>query len=420
MAPLDLDIRTLTSPDELPGWLRAVSIGFLRGPDVSAKEVAARTPDIDLARTQGAYDGERCVGTFRTEPQQLTVPGGAALPSCAVTNVTVAPTHRRRGLLTRMMGNALSAAKERGDAVSTLIAAEYPIYGRYGYGPATWTAEWEVEVARAGLDPRHAGPEEGGRVDLVDAEEVRRIGPALYERYREQPGRQGVIDRTEYWWEQATGQHRHPDEEFTPPFHALLRDADGEPQGLVSYTVRDRWEAKLPENTAEVRFLTALTSAAERALWQFVLSIDWIARVRSGYRAPDDVLPLLLPDPRAARLTTHADFLWLRPLDVPRMLTARRYAVPGSLVLEVRDKAGLTGGRYRLEVGADGAGNCETTHDEPDLALDAGELGTLYLGDESAVRLATLGRVEELRAGAATTADALFRTSRRPWCPDIF
>jgi predicted acetyltransferase len=414
-----LEIRTLTSPDELPAWFRAVSVGFLRGPEVPEEEIAARRPGIDLARTQGAYDSGRCVGTFRTMPQEMTVPGGASLPSCAVTNVTVSPTHRRRGLLTRMMSDALAAAKERGDAFSSLISAEWPIYGRYGFGPAAWTAEWEVEVARTGLDPRHSGPADGGRVDFADAEEVGRLGPALYERFRAQPHRQGVIDRPARWWQLATGELRYPSDESNPRFHALYRDAAGEPQGLVTYTVRERWDDKLPQNTAEVQFLTALTPGAERALWHFVLSIDWIARVRSGHRGPDDVLPLLLPDPRAARLETLADFLWLRPLDVPRMLEARSYPVQGTLVLDLHDETGLAGGRYRLEAGPDGAA-CKASRESADLALDIGELGTLFLGDESAVRLAVLGRLEEHSEGAAESADTLFRTSRRAWCPDIF
>ena len=319
-----------------------------------------------------------------------------------------------------MMSEALAAAKERGDALASLISAEYPIYGRYGFGPAAWTAEWEVEVARTGLDARHSGPDDGGRVDFAEVEDVRRLGPPLCERYRVQPHRQGVIDRPERWWKLETGQLRFPGDEFTPPFHAVHRDADGEPQGLVAYTVREKWVGKLPQNTAEVQHLTALTPAAERALWLFVLSIDWISRVRSGNRAPDDVLPLLLPDPRAARLDTLADFLWLRPLDVPRMLEARRYPVAGTLVLDLHDDAGLAGGRYRLEAGTDGAACKHEGRRDADLAMDIAELGTLFLGDESAVRLAALGRIEEQREGAAELADTLFRTSRRAWCPDIF
>jgi len=58
--------------------------------------------------------------------------------------------------------------------------------------------------------------------------------------------------------------------------------------------------------------------------------------------------------------------------------------------------------------------------DAAELILGVRELAALWLGDESAVRLAALGRVREERAGAARAADALLRTSRRPWCPDIF
>ncbi|MGW7351677.1 GNAT family N-acetyltransferase [Streptomyces sp. NPDC054784] len=416
---MTLDIRTL-APDDLPEWLRAVSTGFLRGPEVGDDEVKVRREFVDLARTQGAYDGARCVGTFRTTPQRLTVPGGAALPSCAVTNVTVSATHRRRGLLTRMMADALDAAKERGDACATLIAAEYPIYGRYGFGPASWVAEYEVDVARTGLDRRYAGPPTGvGTVELVDGPDVRRIAPELHDRFRAQAHRQGAIDRTARWWENSTGRWRYAGDGHVTPFHVLFRDADGVPQGLAAYTTDDAWHDKLPHNTATVRYLFGTTTDAERALWHYLLSVDWVSTVRSGHRAPDDVLPLLLPDPRAARLRTYADFLWLRPLDVPRMLESRTYPVPGELVLDLRDAAGLADGRYRLEAGPDGA-RCTRTRDDADLTLDVGELGTLYLGDEAASRLVALGRIEEHRAGAAATADALLRTARRPWCPDVF
>lgn len=119
-------------------------------------------------------------------------------------------------------------------------------------------------------------------------------------------------------------------------------------------------------------------------------------------------------------MTTYMDWLWVRVLDVVRALEARTYEAAGSLVLEVADGAGLAGGRYRLQASADGAGTCAVTTEDADLTLDVAELATLWLGDESAVRLAALGRVREERAGAAREADALLRTSRRPWCPDLF
>ncbi|WP_225627121.1 GNAT family N-acetyltransferase [Streptomyces werraensis] len=413
----DIDVRPIDE-SEFADWSRAMNIGFLREPTLGEDLLEARRAQFVPGRTVGAFDDGRCVATFRSFAQELTVAGGAAVPADAVTNVTVSPTHRRRGLLTRMMAQDLAAAKERGDVVATLIAAEYPIYGRYGFGPATWTTEWTIDVPRAGLDPRWAGPEDGGRIDLVDAEDVRKLGPELHERLRRsQPG---AVSRDELWWQLATGAVRFH-ATFHEPFHVVHRSAAGEVQGMAAYTTDDTWgDAKQPLNTAKVKWLIGVTPAAERALWRYLCSIDWVVRVKSGYRAPDDLLPHVLPDPRAAAVTTQADWLWVRILDVVRALEARTYEAAGALVLEVADAGGLAGGRYRLEASADGAGTCAPTTDNPDLSLDVADLATLWLGDESAVRLAALGRVREERAGAARQADALLRTSRRPWCPDIF
>lgn len=417
-----LDVRPLHGPEELPEWLRAMATGFLRSAPIGPEQIAQRAPGIDLARTQGAWDDGRCVATFRTTPQQLTVPGGTALPACAVTNVTVTATHRRRGLLSRMMADALDAAKERGDAMASLTAAEYPIYGRYGFGPAAWISSWEVSLGRTGLDRRHAGPADlgdPGRIDLVTPEELLHTLPAVHDRFRSGAHRQGTIDRTARWWENFTGRHRYPGDGFTPAFHAVYRDGDGIPQGAATYSVDDRWDGHRPDNTLQVHDLFATSTAAETALWRYLLATDWVQTLRTGPRAPDDVLPHLLPDPRAARVTSFCDLLWLRPLDVPRMLESRSYSTPGTLVLDIHDADGYTGGRFRLEAGPDGA-RCTTTRDEPDLSLDVGELACLYLGDETAVRLAQLGRLTEHRAGAAESATLLLRTARRPWCPDTF
>ncbi|MEV0642722.1 GNAT family N-acetyltransferase [Streptomyces sp. NPDC050619] len=411
-----LDVRPITEP-ELQEWLRAVHTGFLREPLVSDTELEARRPQFTPGRFLGAFDGDKCVATFRSFDQELTAVGGAAVPADAITGVTVTSTHRRRGLLTRMMAKDLAAAKERGDVVATLIAAEYPIYGRYGFGPATSMTEWTIDVPRTGLDPRRSGaPDDGGRIDLVDGEDVRKLGPELHERMRRaQPG---AVSRGEMWWQMNTGVVRL-EPSWKEPFYALYRSADGEVEGLAAYRVDDSWHDKQPQDTATVDWLIATTPAAERALWRHLCSIDWVTTVRSGWRSPDDLLPFFLPNPRAARITTQADWLWVRILDVVRALEARTYAGEGSLVLEIVDGDGMTGGRYRLEASTAG-GSCTATTESAELTLDVSELAALWLGDESAVRLAALGRVREERAGAGRVADALLRTSGRPWCPDMF
>ncbi|MFE5714713.1 GNAT family N-acetyltransferase [Streptomyces sp. NPDC056501] len=414
---MSVDVRAVTESD-FSDWLRALQTGFLRPPHVPGELLADRLANVDLTRTLAAYDRDRIVATFRSFRQEVSTVGGGSLTADAVTQVTVSPTHRRQGLLSRMMSADLAAAKERGDAIATLIAAEYPIYGRYGFGPASWATEWSVDVSRAGLDPRRTGrPDDGGRIELTDGDEIRKIGPALHRRLA--GVRAGVTDRTTRGWELGTGLGYQLDP-WKEPFYAVYRSAAGEVEGFVAYSADDKWDdAKQPVNTASVRDLIAVTPAAERALWRYVCSIDWITTVRSGYRAPDDPLPLLLPDPRAAKTLTHVDMLWVRVLDVVRVLESRTYPVEGSLVLDLRDAAGPAGGRYRLDASPAGAA-CVRTTESADLALDIAELGTLAFGDESAVRLTRLGRVDELAPGAAARADLLFRTPLRPFSPDIF
>ncbi|MGP3968480.1 GNAT family N-acetyltransferase [Streptomyces sp. 6N223] len=405
-------------PADTEAWMLATSYGFMHPPQVDPDELALRRARQDFARARGVFEDQRCVATCCSFDQRLTAPGGALLAANAVTGVTVHATHRRRGLLTRMLTADLAEAKERGDVVSTLIAAEYAIYGRFGYGPATRGSSWRINAGQAGLDPRWSGPDDGGSLAFVDGAEIRKVGPELHERFR--AVRPGAIDRRPLWWEAGTGEVRFGPDPWKEPFFALYRDADGVPQGLLSFTTDKEWAASQPALTAEVRDLFAVTPAAERALWHLLLSVDWVATVVAHGRAPDDLLPQFLPNPRAALVTGLSDFLWMRPLDLPRMLAARAYAASGELVLEVRDPLGLTEGRFLLAASPEGASCAPTTTRGADLTLGTGALAQLFLGDVSAARLAALGALDEETPGAVARADLLLHTGRLPWCPDGF
>lgn len=85
---------------------------------------------------------------IRTITPAELYPWSVAVRAAAVTQVTTTATHRRQGLAHRLVTADLAAAcRERGEPLSILIAAEWPIYGRWGYGPAT-------EVQTFTLDPR--------------------------------------------------------------------------------------------------------------------------------------------------------------------------------------------------------------------------------------------------------------------------
>ena len=103
-------------------------------------------------------------------------------------------------------------------------------------------------------------------------------------------------------------------------------------------------------------------------------------------------------------------------MDVGAALSARTYAEDGRIVLDVRDAfCPWNEGRWALE-----GGEAEKTEDEPDLRVDVDALASVYLGGFTFAQLAWAGRAEELRDGALERADAMFRSSRHPWCPEIF
>ncbi|MEV7782266.1 GNAT family N-acetyltransferase [Kitasatospora sp. NPDC088351] len=411
-----VEIRAIAE-DEIAAWDRALALGFLRSHVESAADF--RRLQYEPGRVLAAVDDGRHVATFRSFDVELTVPGGATVQADAVTAVTVSATHRRRGLLSRMMSHDLAAARERGSAVAILIAAEYNIYGRFGFGPATRGHGWNIDLLRTrGL--REGLPTvPGGRIDFVGMEELRKVGPELHDRWRlTQPG---AIARDDIWWKRTTGETKVPGFDWKEPFAAVHRNAEGTATGLVVYRVDDSWDGSYPNCTLTVADFLALDRGAAAELWRFVLSVDWVRKVVAENIGVDDPLPLLLSDPRAATpYVDNADFTWLRVLDVEAAFNARTYGAPGRVVLEVEDRDGYTAGRWAIEVAADGTGRCTRTSDEADLALDASALGSLYLGGETAPRLAAAGLVTALRPGAAAAADLLLRTPLAAWNPDNF
>ena len=52
--------------------------------------------------------------------------------------------------------------------------------------------------------------------------------------------------------------------------------------------------------------------------------------------------------------------------------------------------------------------------------MNVTSLGSAYLGGFRFGELARACRLKELADGAIARADALFRTDRYPWCPEIF
>jgi predicted acetyltransferase len=395
---------------ELGAWVRQRGIGFLNREHEETAEFIR--PTVDLERTWAAFDGSKLVGSLRSFANRLTVPGPASVPAAALTNVTVAPTHRRRGLLTEMILADLRHSAELGEAVGILIASEYPIYGRYGYGPAIDSARYSVSTV--GL--RFCRPSEGS-VELVELDELHAVAPGVYERFR--AAQPGSIDRHPHWWDRTLRQVEVPGMDPHKGFSALYRSPAGDPEGYVRYTGKQDWDGMSPRGTLELEELVATTGAAYQALWEYCCNVDLVTTVEAATRPVDELLPLLVNDARLAKQVERYDFVWVRVLDTRLALAGRRYAVEGRLVLEVVDGAGLAGGRFVLEGGPEGA-SCTASDETAELTFPVDSLGSVYAGGVPVSRLVAAGRVEEHVPGAAARADLMFSSAPVPWCATWF
>ena len=409
-----IEIRTMRE-EETPAWLECTTTTFFEQIDLArvAEEVK---PLWDFGRVWGALDGELVVGTLRTWASELTLPGAGRLPAASVSGVSVRATHRRTGILSRLVEAEHAAARERGEAVAMLYASEYPIYGRFGYGPASPMATWTIDTAATGF---HRPP--SGSVEFAPASvETRDAMKVVFDAWRlRQPGE---IRRRDFSWDFDLALRESVWGTAWKGFVALHRDADGTVDGYVRYRGEEKWEHRQPRAIVNVDELHALTDDAYDALWQFLAGMDLVKTIRAERRSPIERFPWLLTNARAAEPSEVGDGLWVCLLDIPRALASRAYERKGSIVIEVIERAG-TAAERRTNVALDATpagATCTPTDRSPDLTLDAAALGAAYLGGTRLRDAVATRGSDEHTPDALARADALFATLDSPWCSTFF
>jgi predicted acetyltransferase len=400
-----------TNAGEFDDFGRTISAVF-------ASELAAEDLDrfrrvVDLERNLVAEDGGRLVGTAEALRFTLTVPGSEA-PAAGVTSVGVLPTHRRRGILSQLMRRQLEDVHDWGEPLAVLWASEGGIYHRFGYGLATRNGRIDAERERFGF--RHPFDPDG-RVRLVSHEEALELLPEVYDRAC--AATPGFFRRSPAWWDAITLADTAYARRGAGPLARAVLELGGRPEAYALYRIRQDWEYGVPKSRLEVAEEISLSWRATREMWRYLFGVDLIARVAWRRLAADHPLFLLAAEPARLHFSM-GDGLWLRVVDVVAALAARTYASEGALVLELADSyCPWNEGRWLLEASPAGAG-VERVDREPELRLDASDLGAVYLGGFSFADLARAGRIEELRPGALERADDLFRTGVTPWCPEGF
>lgn len=404
---MSVDVRGIR-PEELDDLVRAVAAGF--GGHLNDRDLALEHLVLEPDRTVAATEGEAFVGGATACTMTLSVPG-AIVPSAAITSVSVLPTHRRRGILTRMMRRILDDLRDR-EPVSMLWAAEGAIYGRFGYGMATTGAALKVQRQHSAFRPGHA---RSGSMRLVSRGEALKLIPPVYDRVAaRQPG---FIGRSETWTDYRFSIHDFRDDGYGKEYFFAVHEGSEGPDGYVAYRIKTDWEGE-EGHRLKVEELVAENPGAYADLWRYVFDVDLVETTVAPERAPHEPLLHLLADVSAVKVEL-LDGLWVRVVRLDEALAARRYASEGRFVLEVEDAfCPWNAGRYELVGGPDGA-ECRPTDAEPELSLMVEDLGAAYLGGVSFRGLARAGRLEAPPPVLAR-ADAMFGWDPPPWCPTVF
>lgn len=393
---MPISVRNATAADrDAIVQMDGASFGGVMSPDETDDAFSV----LDVASFLLAVDGDRIVGATADFPFTMTVPGGSlAVPG--VTWVSVEVTHRRRGVLRTLMREQLSGYRGRGVAAAILTASESGIYGRYGYGVASSIRKTSVDRRRVRL----ATPGDAGNVERVTRDVARERMPEIHQRWHATTS--GALDRSPAWWDHLTVDRESTRMGMSEQFYLLHAD------GYVAYRLKTDWNDGDPRHLCWITDYVVITPEAHRDLWTVLLGLDLVGTIESWRIPPDDPLPYLVDSGRLVRTAGIGDGVWLRPLDVEAMLSARTYAVEVETVIDVLDPM-FGGGRFLLKGGPDAASATPT--DRPaDISFDIAALGAAYLGGVRLAPMAAAGIVRARDPFVLSRLDRALLADRQP------
>jgi predicted acetyltransferase len=395
-----LEMRTVTA-DEFAKWLSAESRAH--GNRLADDPEALRS-HFDLDRTVVVLEQGNIVGGSHSRRVDMSLPGATTTIS-GICNVSVQPTHTRRGVMTQMMQHQLNDFHQRDEPLAALFSTESIIYGRFGYGIGSLYERWTIERPYTAYTRPYKSP---GQVFFVDPEDTPKQLPEVFQRSTKD--RPGMFQREQHHWERDSRAQEHSQGGPGGLFYVAYEE-NGRIDGYATY--------RSTRTTLVVNELMAATQEATAALWRFCFDVDRMSTTEALKRPVDDPLPWMLADPRRLQRSTR-DGVWVRIVDARAALELRRYLREDRLVLEVKDDTcPWNEGRFELESSPEGA-SCRVSSKSPDLLLNVTHLASVFMGAVSFSTLAGASLIEECTPNALLRADCMFASRYQPWSPHSF
>jgi predicted acetyltransferase len=364
------------------------------------------TAMYDVDRTLVAAQDGRIIGATSSELIELTVPGPLMLPAAKVTLTGVLPTYRNQGLASAFMRKQLADLHSRREPLAVLTTSQSGVPAFYGFSPATTAMAVRFRPGAPTAAPSSATI----RLRLADGKEARRILPVVYDQHRR--SRPGQVSRSQRFWDDWFSDEPLVRIGASERF-VVLAETTSECVGYLTYRLDYGPLREQPVHGMHVEDLVAAGNA-RRALWDYCLHFAQAETVQAWNVPVDDPLRWTLSAMRIVEVTALRHFLHLRLVDVQAALAGRRYAAPGTVVLDVADPVlPANAARFLLE-GDGSSARCEPTERVPDVRLTVSELATAYLGGTGFRTLAAAGRVRAPNA-ILEMLDVMFATSPAPW-----
>jgi len=406
---MKINIRHIT-PNEEEEYLKIVYTVFGMKPFQDYFERRKHTMEID--RCLAAFVDGKIVGANGVSTFTLSVPGGI-VKAGGIIDVVVYPTHRRQGLMSKLMKKQLNEILQKNEPIAFLHSADSGTYGRFGFGLATFQENWEIQRHDTKFRKTLNDYNSVENIEMVSSQDISSLMPEIYEIAWNQ--RPGMIKREISRWNRLKLEMERKDIPGISSY-ALFKK-DGKYEGYVNY--RLDLNSTATDGNLLINEIISTTDEAHLNLLNFCMNIDGVKKITSKSRPLDDSITWVLEDPR--KLSRYVqDQLHLRILDVPSALITRKYNVDGQITILITDNILESNNtKFLLESSGDIV-KCEKTNLPHDIKIDIRELGSLYLGGTTWLNLWRSKLIETNSLEKLHLADQMFYNIHSPWCADYF
>lgn len=398
-------IRPVTE-DQHHAFVRAVERAFGSSLDAAEIDELVAVELADRSSPIACHDGGQMIGTAVVLPWTLALPYAPPAPCAAVTSVTVAPTHRRRGVLRSLMRHQLDElhATDDGAAWAALYSSESVIYGRFGYGVAARSLTGRIDRPWTGF----MQPVPPAAVELVPVDAAVDRVPAIYASVQERTP--GMLDVPARYWRHRIAWDPPGDRAGASERTVAVIDD----RAYAMYRLANDWDETGSKSRLTIEECHATDVEAHRQMWTYLFSIDLAQHVTIDRLSVDHPLPWWLAERQRLRMTASMP-LYIRLVDVGAALSQRGTRGDGEVVLDVIDGfCPWNQRRWRVAADSDLL-HCEPTDVAADVAVNVRELASLSLGGVTPTELAHAGLLKEHTAGAVTQLKALLASERQPF-----